>query len=159
MILGDLQYWEQEKHLYPEAVQRGIDYILGMNAETAEPGKYPIEGDKLFALVQEMDTAPAEERRPESHTIYADIQCLIQGEEQIGVLRHPGSLRVTEDRMEANDVAFYAYDEPETTLLLKPGMFAVFFPMDVHRPCCAPGQPGPIKKVVIKIHKDLWSRG
>jgi beta-galactosidase beta subunit len=42
---------------------------------------------------------------PEAHELHADIQFLVSGEEKIGVLRLPGKLEVTEDRMESDDVA------------------------------------------------------
>jgi biofilm protein TabA len=53
----------------------------------------------------EMNTEPWEQRRPEAHELHPDIQFLVSGEEKIGVLRSPGKLEVTEDRMEADDVA------------------------------------------------------
>jgi biofilm protein TabA len=101
-----------------------------------EVGKYPVEGNLMFAVVQEMDSEPWAQRRPEAHEFHADIQFLVSGEEKIGVLRSPGKLEVTENRMESDDVAFYKITGEESALILKPGMFAVFFPADIHRPCC-----------------------
>ena len=43
----------------------------------------------------------------------------------------------------------YAAAEDEIQLPMKPGMFAVFFPEDIHRP--GMGAPGRIKKAVVKI--------
>lgn len=156
MLLGDIHYWQEEKHLYPAAIQRGVDKLLEENYGEREAGKYEIDGSLMFALVQELTTEPAEKRKPESHETYADIQFLVSGEEQIGVLRKPEQIEVIENKMSENDYALYAHNERETELVMKPGMFAVFFPADLHRPCCSVGEPTPIKKVVIKIHKQLW---
>lgn len=62
--------------------------------------------------------------------------------------------------MEEKDVAFYAIPpERESSLLMQPGMFAVFFPHDIHRPCCQTTRPAKVKKVVVKIHRSLWAEG
>ena len=158
MIVGDLQHWEDESELFPPAVRRGLAFIKDFDAESSPPGKYPIEGDSMFALVQELDTEPAEQRRPEAHQAYADIQCLIQGEERIGVLRRTADLQPVEDSLQDKDIAFYAFaPERECALNLQPGMFAVFFPNDIHRPCCQVSQSTRVKKVVVKIHRSLWA--
>ena len=34
---------------------------------------------------------------------------------------------------------------------MRPGNFAVFFPEDIHRPGCADGQSGKIRKIVVKV--------
>jgi len=158
LIVGDLQHWESESALFPPAVRRGLAYIRDCDAENLPLGKYPIEGDLMFALVQEADTEPAELRKPEAHQLHADIQCLIRGEERIGVLRRTADLEPVEDRMAEQDVAFYAFaPERESSVILQPGMFAVFFPNDIHRPCCQVASPARLKKVVVKIHRSLWS--
>lgn len=160
LIVGDLQHWENESALYPAAICRGLAYIRDCDAESLAPGKYPIEGDSMYALVQEIDTEPAEQRRPEAHQSYADIQCLIRGEERIGVLRLSDDLAPAEDLLADKDVAFYAFaPERESSLVLQPGMFAVFFPHDIHRPCCQVANPMKVKKVVVKIHRSLWAEG
>lgn len=159
LIIGDLQHWENESALFPPAVRRGLAYIRDCGAESLPPGKYPIEGDRMFALVQEVDTEPAERRRPEAHRSYADIQCLILGEERIGVLRRTAGLEPVEDLLEDKDIAFYAFPpERESSLAMRPGMFAVFFPNDIHRPCCQVSQSAKAKKVVVKIHRSLWEQ-
>ena len=34
------------------------------------------------------------------------------------------------------------------------GCYAIFFPEDVHRPCCQMGQAEDVKKIVLKIRVD-----
>ena len=43
----------------------------------------------------------------------------------------------------------------EQALTLKPGRFAIFMPGEPHKPGCAVGDPGEIKKVVIKVRASL----
>lgn len=156
MIFGDLTNFDKEEHLFPEAVRRGIDYIRRLDLGSKEPGKYELEGTLMYALVQEVHTRHASRQRLESHDCYADIQFLVSGEEKIGLIRHSPNMVVTENKLMSDDIAFYESGEAETEILLKPGKFAVFFPSDIHRPCCSAVEDRAIKKVVIKIHKQLW---
>jgi biofilm protein TabA len=156
MILGDIRHYEDERHLYPSSIRKGIDCILKGNFEALEPGKYEIDGSLMFVLIQDMFTQPDEELRYESHATYVDIQYLISGEERIGLVKLTPELQVAENAIEERDVVFYKYDQLETSIVLKPGQFAVFYPSDVHRPCCALEQSEKIKKIVVKIHKKLW---
>lgn len=160
MIISDVKHFEQERHLWPPAVARGIDYIVNRKLSEAEVGRYDLEGDNghlMFANVQEVVTCPFEQQMPESHMIYTDIQFLASGEERLSFYKlHPGAI-VVENKFDTHDIAFYESDpsERETEILLKPGMFAVCFPSDIHRPNCSVSKETANKKIVIKIHKDL----
>jgi YhcH/YjgK/YiaL family protein len=156
MMLGDIAHWQEEKKLYPQAVQRGIEYIRSTDFTNLPDGKYEIEGGLLFALLQSPTTRAAELQRPESHRVHTDIQFLLEGRERIGVARAGERQRITDDQFAEKDVAFYDVVESESELLLQPGMFAVFFPADIHRPnCSVDGAGDGIRKVVVKIHSSL----
>jgi YhcH/YjgK/YiaL family protein len=59
-----------------------------------------------------------------------------------------GQMREREAYDAARDVAFF---EPGTEFVtIRAGVFAIFGPEDVHSPGHAAGQPGPVRKVVIK---------
>jgi YhcH/YjgK/YiaL family protein len=119
------------------------------------PGKYEWDGDRMFLLIQEMETAPKADKKLESHVRYIDIQYLIEGEEVIGYARQSADHIVCHDELETKDFALYEDPEEEMDLLLKPGTFAVFFPADLHRPGVVRSVPGKIKKAVVKISCDL----
>lgn len=157
MIVGDIRHFEEEKHVYPAAVRKGIEHILNGRLADRAPGTYELDGRLMFALVQEMQTRPADELRFESHATYVDIQFLVSGEERIEALKHSAGLKIAENELETGDIVFYEPDSAKaTSIMLNPGQFAVFYPSDVHRPCCIAEKPEPIKKIVIKIHKRLW---
>ena len=61
-----------------------------------------------------------------------------------------------EDNLDTNDVLFYEEDESANEIMLPmtDGCYAVFFPEDVHRPCCQMGQPEDVKKIVLKVRTD-----
>ena len=156
MIVSDIQHWDQEKQYYPRVLNQAIEYIKSQDLSALPAGKYPIEGDLMFALIQE----PLTGHTPylEAHETYIDLQYLIAGEERIGVYRPLKVLEVIGNSLATKDVILYKHDEKETDIILQPGMFAVFFPSDLHRPCCNVGEEMKIKKVVVKIHKQLLER-
>ncbi|GAA4853231.1 YhcH/YjgK/YiaL family protein [Paenibacillus vulneris] len=155
MIFSDLTNWEKEKALFPEAVNKGIEYIRSTDFSSLPAGKYEIEGDLMFALLQEPATKDWQQQRPESHRTYTDIQFLLSGEEVIRVVPLSEEAVISEQSFETRDIAFYEKVGEESSLVLRPGSFAVFYPGDIHRPCCSVTKDQPIRKVVVKIHKSL----
>lgn len=107
----------------------------------------------MFLVIQELDTVLKTERRAERHARYIDVHYLIRGEEeQIGVGRAAPLQIIVEDELESADYALYDTIQGEVDVLLAPGMYAVFFPADVHRPGCSFAGGSAIKKAVVKIH-------
>ncbi|NHN31828.1 YhcH/YjgK/YiaL family protein [Paenibacillus agricola] len=155
MIFSDLATWESEKSQYPQAINKGLEYIRSTDFSTMAAGKYEIESDLMVAMVQEPTTKSWDQQRPESHQTYIDIQYLIEGEEVIRVATLTAEAVVSEEAFASRDVAFYEKTAAESSLQLYPGAFTVFYPSDIHRPCCSVKQDQAIKKVVIKIHKSL----
>lgn len=129
---------------------------LGLLTDFARlpPGHYPIDGTRLFALVQEMETGYAEERLFEAHARYLDVQYLVSGIERIGYLPRGSQVVLREDRLEDSDIALYDSPLPASELLLTPGMYAVFEAGELHRPCCSVAEPAPIRKVVLKLRQE-----
>lgn len=158
MIVCDSQDWARERHAFHPIVDQALRWIAETDFSQLATGKYDLLPDnQMFCLVQEMDTEPASDRRAESHFNYVDIQYLLAGRENIGVARaHPQHV-ITEDLRAERDVVFYQETIDESMITLTPGMFALFFPHDVHRPCCAAPEAQPIRKAVIKIHLNLFT--
>lgn len=156
MIWGDLRHWEQEKGAYHPALQRAVQYLLDTDLERAEVGTYSIEGDAMYAMVQRPKAVTRSERKSEHHRTYIDLQYLIEGEEELLVAARQSAGNVAvENRLLDRDFALYDKVEGESEFVLKPGMFAVFFPNDLHRPACCREGTAELKKVVIKIDKAL----
>ncbi|NLM13342.1 MAG: DUF386 domain-containing protein [Epulopiscium sp.] len=152
MIFGNLKSWDQESKMYPEILQKAIQFLKENDFTNMEAKKYEIDGDRLFATVMDKETAPKEQRAPEAHMAYADIQFMVSGKEVIGFAKKTDGLVVTEDKLQEKDVIKYTNEVPnEIDLKLLPGDFAIFFPEDIHRPLCAFDEPGKVRKVVVKI--------
>lgn len=157
MIICDRRDWPREKHAFHPIIHQALDYISATDFSALAPGKYDIIPGKMFCLLQEMNTEPAEKRRAESHFQFVDIQYLLQGEETIGVARGSAENTIVEDLREKHDIVFYHPPRDEFFISLLPDMFAVFFPEDLHRPCCQSRGESFIRKAVIKIHISLFT--
>jgi biofilm protein TabA len=152
MFLGHLY---QTTIAMPPVIASALDYLRLTDFSKMEAGRYPIDGENVFALVQDPITQDWTTGLPEFHARFIDIQCLLEGEEGIGYSPANAKLRTITDHLAERDIAFVEQQDNESRLLLKPEMFAIFFPGELHRPCRAPNAPMRIKKVVIKIALDL----
>jgi biofilm protein TabA len=158
MIVSDLKNWNLEKNAFHSAIQIGIEYIKNTDIGKLTPGKYEIQGKEIYAQIQELKTKAIVDTQPESHARYLDIHYLFDGsEELIGVSKLNPNNKISTNHIETKDIAFYDSVEEESFILLKPDMFAVFFPTDIHRPGCHVENSESIKKVVIKIDSILLS--
>ena len=131
-----------------ERIKIALDYIQNTDFIKLETGNYDIDGKNIYALVNEYETKDAEDSFLEGHRNYIDVQYLIEGVEQIGF----ASL--------ANQQPVKYYDSNEDYLLfkdkcskfsLKKGMFAIFFPQDLHMPGIKIHKSLKVKKVVVKV--------
>ncbi|MBB5193563.1 YhcH/YjgK/YiaL family protein [Silvimonas terrae] len=147
--LGELAW------IYPAPIARALARLRDEDFAAMKPGRYELEGSDMILQVLDLQTRPYMENRPEVHRRYVDVQFLVSGAEIIRVVTDTGQNRVVENLLAERDILFYEDAANETQLLMQPGSFAVFFPHDVHRPNCAVDQPGPIRKVVIKVAMSL----
>jgi YhcH/YjgK/YiaL family protein len=135
--------------------QIGLRFVAGFKwlatfSPTSADGRCDIDGDNVFALVQSYDTVPSLEKKYESHRVYADIQYVADGSELIYYAPTVG-LQVTKAYDEVKDYQLYSDPAAATPLLLEPGMFAIFYAHDGHKPGCLHRAATRIKKVVIKV--------
>lgn len=154
MIAGHLEHWDKEKHLYVPAIQKAMAWLQARDLTKLPTGRQEIDGDKLYAMVNEYTSEPKEKRRAEAHKKYVDVQYIVKGAEIIGYARLQDGYEVLEDKLAEKDVIFYKKLADESDIILSAGMFGIFFPWDVHRPNCALGEPGPVRKVILKVSVD-----
>ncbi|WP_341677076.1 YhcH/YjgK/YiaL family protein [Niveibacterium sp. SC-1] len=154
MYLGDLDNWALHRLALHPAFDRAITHLRARDLAALAPDRYPLE-EGMFLLIQEMKTRPVEATRPEAHVRHADIQLLLAGAERYGFALPSPAHPVLEDRRETHDIAFYGTPEQEHYVDLAPGMFAIFLPGELHRPCCAVESPAAIRKAVVKIDRAL----
>ncbi len=150
MITSTLSQLHWYKVISPN-FEKAIQYALSADFAAMEPGKYQIDGEDVFAIVNEFTTKPLSECDPESHQDYADIQIIISGTERFGYTPLTGQ-PVTTPYNPEKDFALYDIPEEEMNYITLPaGQFIIFFPSDIHQPEIFLHQPALVKKVVIKV--------
>lgn len=147
MVFDTLAHASVYKSLLP-GLAAAFDFLKNSATATLVDGRYPIDGERVFALVQTYETKPVAEGLLEAHRRYADVQVLLSGKEWIGYA--PLCDQPVEQPYDAErDIMFV---RGETTLCpLTPGVFALLLPQDAHLPGRTLGAPERVRKVVIKI--------
>ena len=152
MLTGNVKDWREFAKYVPADVQMALQYLAETDFSKVAPGKYELDGDRVFAKVEHYVTVPRAEKRPEVHNEYIDVQYLAAGSERIYYTPRRGNYTVAEDRLAKDDIAFYQPLEEENYVMLGHGTFAVFAPFEIHRPgCVAREVPVYVTKVVVKI--------
>ena len=155
MIVGRISDVATQRGTLPEAIVRALEALQKVDLGKMEPGRYEIEGDKLFYLVQDVELRTMEESRAEAHHKYADIQIPFSTGERYGFALPQPELAPSDDQLEAKDLAFYPTPAGESFIDINPGSYLVFLPNELHRPCLAIGEKQTIRKVVMKVHSSL----
>ncbi|AYL94184.1 YhcH/YjgK/YiaL family protein [Mucilaginibacter celer] len=127
---------------------KAFEFLRDRNLDLMPPGKYPIDGDNVYASVTEGPSKEFDQSAWESHQNYIDLQYVINGKEKIGVAPIE-SLTVTKPYDAAKDGANYSGEGKYFTAT--PDEFFLFFPSDGHRPNIKVDGYDKVKKLVIKI--------
>jgi biofilm protein TabA len=128
---------------------KAFAYLRDTDLEKLAPGKYPIEGNDVFASVTEGPTKDIQNAKCESHIKYIDLQYVIKGKEKMGV-SPVSEVKNIAPYDSTKDIAFYD-GTGNKFYEAKPGTFFIFFPNDAHRPGVKVDGCDTDKKIVIKI--------
>ena len=144
----------ENSHLYKgldKRIEKAFEYINNTDLKNIETGKYEIDGGNIFALISEYKTKSESEGKLEAHRKYIDVQYVITGEELMGYAPL-GDQDILEPYKEENDIIFFNGEKLFTKI--SSGMFAIFFPEDVHMPGISGGNISEVKKLVIKVRTN-----
>ncbi|HEY4788764.1 MAG TPA: YhcH/YjgK/YiaL family protein [Bacteroidales bacterium] len=125
-----------------------LKYLQSTDLSKLEIGKHIIEDNEVYAMVSEYNSKNPEDAKWEAHQKYADIQCIISGEEKMG-FAPLNAMQVKEAYNAEKDIIILKGTGDYVTA--KPGTFIVFFPQDAHQPCVAIKGNVPVRKVVVKV--------
>ena len=128
---------------------KAFAFLEAAQKELPEVGRYEIDGDKVYALVQQYNTVPSSDAKWEAHKKYIDIQFVHEGTEVIA-WDSIENLPAGEPFDEAKDRYLY-YGEDKSPVELHAGTFAIYFPEDLHRPKEQYKTSSPVTKIVIKV--------
>ncbi len=138
-------------HLYSglgERINKAFTYLKQTDFSEMELGRYEIDGDNIFALVNEYTTKDESEGKLEAHKKYIDVQFVAKGSELMGYAPL-GNQKIIDEYNEKNDITFFTGEKSFTRV--DENMFAIFFPTDVHLPGIKVNDKSYVNKVVIKV--------
>lgn len=147
MIFDHISNLNTYKGLSPR-LDKAFDYIQSTDLSALEVGKYAIDGDDIFVLIQSYQGKKVDEANCEAHKNYIDIQLVLEGDELMGYAPVNG-MTVTDPYDAAKDRFFVKWEG--TLLNCTNDMFTVFFPQDAHMPGVERTSGIQVKKAVIKI--------
>lgn len=139
--------------LYTELSPRfsAAAFFLATHDLAALPaGRVDIDGDDVYASVQDYETHDDSADRYEAHREYIDIQVVASGAERIGMAVRTPCLDVVKAYDEAKDIEFV---RAEGNLVpMYAGQFLVIFPHEAHEPGVHPASgPAKVRKIVVKV--------
>lgn len=150
MIFDRLDSCELYYGLHPK-FRDAFDFIKRAVNENLAPGKYEIDGNELYASVQEYTSKLEAEAKAEAHKNYIDIQFIISGTEVIDSFDICKAVPKS-DYNEIKDVMFYKDCDAASRGILTDNQYGIFFPHDVHKPgMCLNGKQDTVKKIVVKV--------
>jgi biofilm protein TabA len=151
VILTSLAQSAPYEALHP-GIAAGLRWLRSLDAAIPD-GRHDVDGDRVFALVSSYETGPSTEKKFEAHRVHVDLQYLAAGHERI--LHAPAAaLTVAVPYAAESDITWFAEPPFASSLLMRPGDLAVFYPDDAHKPGCMAGGRHAVRKVVVKVRMD-----
>ena len=148
MIYGYIQSMEQCQ------VSKSLGYALEFlcnQAANLPDGRHDL-ADGMYVEIKKYSPARAKERYFESHMQYVDVQCVLEGEEEI-IVRPRTGLSIKENLLKEKDIVFYNYPDEtnrQHSFIMRPNIFLLLLPEDAHKTeCLTTVSAG--RKVIFKI--------
>lgn len=152
MILDTLDQTKRYESISPGFV-RAFEFLRKFDGNLKN-GRYEIDGDNVYAMVQRYKTKPAEMGQFEAHRKYIDVQFVHAGRETILWAPLFTLKEVNMPYNEDNDAALFKLVPNATPLRMSDGQFTILFPEDGHVPCCEWDGPSEVTKVVVKVRVE-----
>ena len=128
-----------------------LEYIKNNDLSTIPTGKYEISKDKVILIVNDYEQKCTDRIRMEAHRANIDVQYWVSGSELMGY-DSLQSQEVMEPFNEEKDYGMYAGEASFTRLV--PGMFAIYFPTDLHTAVIDEKCTTNVRKVVFKVRVE-----
>jgi YhcH/YjgK/YiaL family protein len=152
MILDTLDRSASYHALHPLFAQ-AFTFLRSTDLHALAPGRHDIDGERLFAIVEDCAGRTHAEAKLECHRRYIDIQLVLEGVDEMGWKPRSECVDPATEFDAARDIQFFN-DAPSSWVATPPGAFCLFFPEDAHAPLVSAGR---IRKVVVKIEvQGAW---
>lgn len=147
MIFGNLKQREELTFL-EEKIKSCLAYAADHKLQDMEPGRYEIDGTRIYMNLEEFTTLSAEGRDFEAHKRYLDIFYIVDGAEQVdfNFIENMNQIYYDSEKDRAS-----LEGDSAGSVVLRTGDFLVCYPHDAHRPAIFVGEPQKIRKAVFKV--------
>jgi YhcH/YjgK/YiaL family protein len=146
MILDVLTEAERYGSIVP-GLAEAFAFLRRPGLAALADGRYPIAGERLYAMVARTEGRGEAGARLEYHRRYLDVQFCVSGTDVIG-WKALGACTERAGEYDAKaDCGFYG-DAPAAWVRLPPGAFMLLLPSDAHAPLAGVGL---VHKVVVKL--------
>src|ERR1035437_8007324 len=132
MIFSTLAQSDRYAGLHP-LFPHVFNYMRNTDLYALAPGRYPIAGEDLFAIVEQVPGRTREMARLEAHRRYIDIQLVLDGVDEMGWKSLADCYNPVSDHSIDKDIRFF-HDAPAAWIATPPDAFCIFFPEDAHAP-------------------------
>lgn len=146
MVVDSIKHASLYISLSP-GVEIALRYLSSTELTKLEVGRYELDCG-CYAIVQDYETVPREEKRWEAHRKYIDVQFIAGGSELMGYAPC-SALKSVEPYDDAKDIEWFEGDG--SFVPAEARTFVILYPHDAHMPGVADGSPGPVRKVVVKV--------
>jgi YhcH/YjgK/YiaL family protein len=137
MIIDQIANSHIYSALHPR-LRLAFDTILQIDLASLAVGMVELDGENLYAMVQQYSSKPIEEGLWEAHRRYMDLQLVIQGTEK------------THGKYDAAKDFVPLFGQGDF-LTLQTDNFVLLLPQDAHMTGIAVNAPAPVRKIVFKI--------
>lgn len=149
MLTTNLRLADKYDYLSEKFI-KAYQFLRTEDLEALPIGMIEIDGQEIFANIQEYTTMPWEKCLFEAHDNYFDIQYVVTGKEMFGYVKREG-LKESVPYDDKNDLLFFEEPKDCGRILLEAGDIAIVSPEDAHKPRCMAGESCKVKKIVLKI--------
>lgn len=152
MVIDTLKNAEQY-YIFGERYKTAFEWLKNNDITKMKEGRYDIDGDDVFALVQYYDTTDIEDCWCETHVLYVDLHYVAEGFENFGYKPIERAGAPTRGYGDEEDDILYRRDGQ--FVFMQEGDFTLCFPHDAHMPRKRANLPSKVWKACIKIrYKD-----
>ena len=107
MIFGHKNDIEKLLPYVSEDLRKALEYLAAADFSKVADCRYVLDGEKMYANVENYTTADRSTKKPEAHNKYIDVQYLGKGTEKIYFAPRTADVKVVEDYAEERDLLFF----------------------------------------------------
>jgi len=153
MIIGSINNCEDQiNYIKINYLKDALGIIKTTDFSKLDDGVFEVYNKDFYYLISTYKTSKSIDEKPaEAHRRYIDLQYIIYGEEKVGYAYYQNNKIIEQEYSEKKDIELFKKIENESFFILGKDMYAIFFPVDIHRPGLSNIEIRGVRKVIFKI--------